>query len=174
MRLTGLLTTPKAATNPGAFSWRDYLARRAVYGELRVKRPGAAVVLGGGSPNCVRKLGLAGAEAGDLEPSSSSLPTTEAAVLSGILIGRRSDLPPGLLADFVHTGTVHILASAGLHVGIFAFWLERLLQKLTLPRKMQATAADVQLAAVRAGLRGASGGGPGGADGRAVLWRGLV
>ena len=59
-------------------------------------------------------------------------------MLSGILIGRRSDLPPALMADFVHTGTVHVLASAGLHVGILAFWLERLLQKLTLPRKVQA------------------------------------
>ena len=49
-----------------------------------------------------------------------------------------TDLPPDLMADFIHTGTVHILASAGLHVGILAFWLERLLQKLTLPRKWQA------------------------------------
>ncbi len=27
--LTGQLTTPEEATNPGAFSWREYLARRA-------------------------------------------------------------------------------------------------------------------------------------------------
>ena len=137
VRLTGLLQTPEAATNPGAFSWREYLARRAVYCELKVKRPGSAVVTGGGAPNVfqsaawqVRKLALTAVQ--------SSLPPMDAAVLSGILIGRRSDLPPGLLADFVHTGTVHILASAGLHVGILAFWLERLLQRLTLPRKVQA------------------------------------
>ncbi len=137
VRLTGQLTTPEDATNPGAFSWREYLARRAVYCELRVKRPGAAAVMGGGSPNPfgsaawqVRKRAL--------QAIDSSLPPVTAAVLSGILIGRRSDLPPGLLADFVHTGTVHILASAGLHVGILAFWLERVFQKLTLPRKVQA------------------------------------
>ena len=134
VRLTGQLTTPEDATNPGAFSWRDYLARRAVYSELRVKRPGATIILGSGSANPflrlawqVRKIALWAID--------SSLPGTDAAVLSGILIGRRVDLPPGLLADFVHTGTVHILASAGLHVGILAFWLERLGQKLTLPRK---------------------------------------
>ncbi len=137
VRLTGQLTTPEDATNPGAFSWRNYLARRDVYCELEVKRPGAAVMLGGGSPNPFGRLAWQVRKRA-LWAIDSSLPPETAAVLSGILIGRRVDLPPGLLADFVHTGTVHILASAGLHVGILAFWLERLLQKLTLPRKLQA------------------------------------
>ena len=42
------------------------------------------------------------------------------------------------MADFVHTGTVHILATAGLHVGIVAFWLFWLCRRLTLPRKWSA------------------------------------
>ena len=138
VQFEGTLETPQTATNPGAFSWRDYLARRAVYSQMTVKRPGAATVLGASNPLFnpfltlawhVRKAALAAID--------GSLPPTEAAVLSGILIGRRTDLPPDLMADFVHTGTVHILASAGLHVGILAFWLERLLHKLTLPRKLQ-------------------------------------
>lgn len=136
VRLTGLLVTPEAATNPGAFSWREYLARRAIYCELNVRRPGGAIVLGGGSPNPFLRLTWQVRKAA-VRAVDGSLPPMGAAVLSGILIGRRSDLPPGLLADFVHTGTVHILASAGLHVGILAFWLERLFQKLTLPRKVQ-------------------------------------
>ncbi|MGI4788915.1 MAG: ComEC/Rec2 family competence protein [Janthinobacterium lividum] len=137
VQLEGLLETPEAATNPGAFSWREYLARRAVFCQMNVKRVGAASVLGAGVSNPflevawhVRKAAVSAIE--------HSLPATEAAVLSGILIGRRTDLPPGLMVDFIHTGTVHILASAGLHVGILAFWLEKLLHKLTLPRKLQA------------------------------------
>lgn len=137
VRLTGQLTVPEDATNPGAFSWRDYLGRRTVYSELRVKRPGAAAILGGGSANPFLSLAWQVRKRA-LWAINSSLPGTDAAVLSGILIGRRVDLPAGLLADFVHTGTVHILASAGLHVGILAFWLERLFQRLTLPRKLQA------------------------------------
>jgi len=137
VQLDGQLDTPQSATNPGAFSWREYLARRAVYAELRVKRPGAAQVLGAGSPNPFLALAWR-VRQGALNALQRSLPPTEAAVLSGILIGRRSDLPPELTADFVHTGTVHILASAGLHVGILAFWLERLFRTLTLPRKAQA------------------------------------
>ena len=137
VRLMGLLATPEPATNPGAFSWRDYLARRAVYCQLNVRRPGAASVVDGGPPNIFESLAWRVRKAA-LRAIDGSLPPEKAAVLSGILIGRRSDLSPGLLADFVHTGTVHILASAGLHVGILAFWLERLFQKLTLPRKVQA------------------------------------
>ena len=137
VRLTGLLTTPEPATNPGAFSWRDYLARRAVYCQMSVRRPGAAGVIDGGAPNPFQSLAWRVRKAA-LKAIDGSLPLEKAAVLSGILMGRRTDLPPGLLADFVHTGTVHILASAGLHVGILVFWLEKLFQKLTLPRKVSA------------------------------------
>ena len=137
VQLEGALETPQTATNPGAFSWRDYLARRAVYCALRVSRPHAVVVLGAGRSNPFLTLAWHLQQC-VLVAIDGSLPKEKAGVLSGILIGRRTDLPPGLMADFVHTGTVHILASAGLHVGILAFWLERLFQKLTLPRKLQA------------------------------------
>lgn len=137
VRLEGVLETPPGATNPGAFSWRDYLARRAIYCELRVKRPGAVEELGASRLNPLLHLAVV-VRRRVLMALHDGLPPTEAAVLAGILIGHRTELKPDLLADFVHTGTVHILASAGLHVGILAFWLERLGRKLTLPRKMQA------------------------------------
>ena len=135
--LDGQLETPPDATNPGAFSWRGYLARRAVYCEMHVKRPGAATVTGAGAANPFLRLAWRVRQSA-VSALQSSLPPVTAAVLSGILIGRRTDLSTALTADFVHTGTVHILASAGLHVGILALWLERLLRKLTLPRKVQA------------------------------------
>ena len=137
VRLEGTLTTPLPATNPGAFSWREYLGRRAVYCELRVKRRGAVEDLGASRLNPLLHLAV-WMRRRVLTILHHDLPPTEATVLSGILIGHRTDLPPDLLADFIHTGTVHILASAGLHVGILAFWLEKLFQKLTLPRKLQA------------------------------------
>jgi len=137
VRLEGTLGSPQGATNPGTFSWRDYLARRAVYCELGVKRPGATEDLGPSRINPFLHLAVA-VRRRVLSALHDGLPPTQAAVLSGILIGHRTELKPDLLADFVRTGTVHILASAGLHVGILAFWLERLGRKLTLPRKMQA------------------------------------
>ena len=154
VQLEGTLETPRGATNPGAFSWRDYLARRGVYCQLSVRRPGAVRALGASRLNPfvhlawrVRREMLAAIHA--------ALPPAQAAVLGGVLIGHRTDLPPELMADFVHTGTVHILASAGLHVGIVAFWLEWLGRKLTLPRKWGAilTIAALWLYALMAGGR---------------------
>ena len=137
--LDGRLEVPAGATNPGAFSWRDYLARRDVYCELRVKRPGAITKLGGSALNPFLRLAWATRRC-VLGAVHAVLPVTQAAVLSGILLGRRTDLPPDLMADFVHTGTVHILASAGLHVGVVAFWTLFLCERLTLPRKASAGA----------------------------------
>ena len=133
LKLTGTLQTPEDATNPGAFSWHDYLARRAVYAEMRVSRPGAAQRLDGGGGGPFLELAWH-VKASVVAALARALPGPSGAVLGGILIGRRSELAPDLMADFVRTGTVHILASAGLHVGIVAFWLERLLRRLALPR----------------------------------------
>lgn len=135
--LGGTLETPQGATNPGAFSWRDYLARRAIYAELRVKRQGAVKSLGARRVSPVLALAVR-VRRRVLDALQAALPPAQAALLGGMLIGHRTDLPPALLADFVRTGTVHILASAGLHVGILAFWLEAALRRLTLPRKWQA------------------------------------
>ena len=135
--LDGRLEIPAGATNPGAFSWREYLARRGVHGEMRVKWPGAVQKQGGSTLNPFVRLAWT-VRRRVLVAVHGALPATPAAVLSGILLGRRTDLPPELMADFVHTGTVHILASAGLHVGIVAFWLLWLCERLTLPRKVSA------------------------------------
>ncbi|MBV9850044.1 MAG: ComEC family competence protein [Armatimonadetes bacterium] len=137
-RLDGRLEVPGGATNPGAFSWRDYLARRGVYCELRVKRPGAVQRLGGNALNPSLRLAWA-VRRRVLAAVHAALPATRAAVLCGILLGRRTELPPDLMADFVHTGTVHVLASAGLHVGVVAFWVLFLCERLTLPRKASAS-----------------------------------
>ena len=43
-----------------------------------------------------------------------------ASILAGALWGERSALPPELRAEFQETGTVHVLVTAGLHLGVIA------------------------------------------------------
>ena len=152
--LGGRLDIPSDATNPGAFSWREYLSRRGIWCSLRVKRPGAVHRCGGSVLNPLLHLAWASRRR-LLAGVRSALPAAHAAVLSGILFGQRTDLPPDLMADFVHTGTVHILASAGLHVGVVAFWVLWLCERLTLPRKWSAvlTVGTLWLYAMMAGGR---------------------
>jgi len=135
--LHGLLEEPKSHTNPGAFSFRDYLARRGIYCMLTVKRSTGVETIGHGGRNVVLAAAWRVRRA-MVSTIDRRLPSTEAAILAGVLIGRRAELPPDLADDFVKTGTVHILASAGLHVGIVLGCLWFLFNRLTLHRKISA------------------------------------
>ncbi len=44
----------------------------------------------------------------------------DATILAGMLYGARGSLPPELRAEFQDTGTVHVLVTAGLHLGVVA------------------------------------------------------
>jgi competence protein ComEC len=56
------------------------------------------------------------------------LKPTQAGILSAMILGSRSKISPTLRRLFIHTGTMHILAISGLHVGIVAFILDLLLK----------------------------------------------
>jgi len=66
------------------------------------------------------------------------LPPLEATVLEGILWGDRGELPATLRQEFSDTGTIHVLTTAGLHLGIFAALVTGLLVRLPLPRTIRA------------------------------------
>jgi competence protein ComEC len=75
----------------------------------------------------------------------NTLPQDESGVLVGILFGERSGITPELQREFAATGTAHILATAGLHVGILALCLSLLFETLPLPRKLAAVIIIVLL-----------------------------
>ena len=135
--LHGLLEQPKLHTNPGAFSFRVYQSRRGSYCLLNVKRSTGVDVVGHGGWNPVLALSWRVRQS-IVNTVEAHQPSTEAAILEGILIGRRATLPPDLSDDFVKTGTVHVLASAGLHVGIVLWWIWQVFNRLTLHRKVTA------------------------------------
>jgi len=53
-----------------------------------------------------------------------------ATILAGALWGERGNLPPDLRAEFQDTGTVHVLVTAGLHLGIVGGCVYLLLMRL--------------------------------------------
>lgn len=62
--------------------------------------------------------------------SSLALPKTHTGLLKALLLGIRSDLDADLYQDYIDSGTVHILAISGLHVGIITMILFFLLKFL--------------------------------------------
>lgn len=57
----------------------------------------------------------------------------ERGVLQALLLGYREDLPRALRRDFAATGTVHIFAISGAHVGMLALMIAGLLRALRIP-----------------------------------------
>lgn len=65
----------------------------------------------------------------------------EATLVAGALWGERGTLPRGLRDDFQATGTVHVLVTAGLHLGVVAAVVLALLRLCRVPRIAASLAA---------------------------------
>lgn len=62
----------------------------------------------------------------------SNLNTPHNSILKALILGIRGDIPAHIKQEFTETGTIHVLAVSGLHVGIIYLILSFLLQKLRL------------------------------------------
>jgi competence protein ComEC len=137
---------PTAALNPGEF---DFAARARAERCLSIVRVD--------SWNCVRLLrpprNWSPAAALDRLRTwaaavlTAGIAAERAPVAAALLLGQRDALPRATADDFVHTGTIHVLAISGLHVGLLAGALVIGLRSLLVPRGV-----TVALVAVVIGL----------------------
>ena len=141
LTLTGRMDLPEGARNPGGFDARAFLERKGIHATLTVRRAQDGQVLRVVEPNANPLALLAfRLRRGILQSGRDALPPERAAVLNGILLGARSELPAELRDAFERTGTSHVLATAGLHIGIFVWLFFGLLRLLSVGRR-PATAA---------------------------------
>jgi competence protein ComEC len=105
--------------NPGEFDMRSYLARRDVHRMLFVRYPEDGTVIRRGGANPILRAAqksrawMQNALCRGLEDA----PEVQN-FLSGIVLGLRHQTPEDLEEPFQQTGTLHLFAVAGLHVGI--------------------------------------------------------
>ena len=125
--------------NPGEFDMRSYLARRDVHRMLFVRYPEDSTLIrhGGGNPilRAAQKsrTWMQNALCRGLEDA----PEVQN-FLSGIVLGLRHQTPEDIEEPFQQTGTLHLFAVAGLHVGIVAALLWMLATVAELSRKSAA------------------------------------
>lgn len=80
------------------------------------------------------------------------LPSPEAELLAGMLLGRRAAIPADLLDAFNRTGTSHVLAISGANVSIVAWTLTALLTRLLGRRAALPAVAALALHAALVGM----------------------
>ncbi|HEV3098378.1 MAG TPA: ComEC/Rec2 family competence protein [Candidatus Udaeobacter sp.] len=139
LKLFGIAEVIERPRNPGEFDMRSYLARHDVRRMLFVRYPedGALIRRGGGNPI----LSLAQKSRAWMQNAICTGLENAPEVqnfLSGIVLGLRHQTPEDIEEPFQQTGTLHLFAVAGLHVGIVAALLWMLAMVARLSRKWAA------------------------------------
>ncbi len=157
VELTGRIALAQPPLNPGELDYARYLKRVGISAMMFLKHPAAARIVEPVSPwhprlwltgvrqEIVKLLesylshrNLAAAKELLLTESTSESSTTEVSpnreTAEALLLGNRGHLTPELQRDYISSGTIHLLAISGLHVGILYVFLVRMLNLLLIPR----------------------------------------
>jgi competence protein ComEC len=154
LRLFGNAEVIAPPRNPGEFDMRSYLARRDVRRILFVRYPedGALIRHGGGNPILHAAQKSRAWMQNALCRGLENAPEVQG-FISGIVLGVRHQTPEDIEEPFQQTGTLHLFAVAGLHVGIVATLLWMLAMVARLSRK-SATAIIIPLLFFYAAITG--------------------
>jgi competence protein ComEC len=155
--LEGVLSRPFSYYNKsGKFDYRTYLADKRIYCVLNAKK-GSFSEKVGEDKGIVRRIvrGIYSIRKKLEIHIEKYLDPPESSVLLAILLGKRRAIPKGITDCFARTGTLHILAISGLHVGIIYFALKVILKILRAGRKLSVILTVLFLAcfAVMTGAR---------------------
>jgi competence protein ComEC len=139
LKLFGIAEVIPPPRNPGEFNMRTYLARHDVRRMLFVRYPEDGVLIRHGSGNLILRLAQKSRAwmQNALCRGLDNAPEVQN-FLSGIVLGLRHQTPEDIEEPFQQTGTLHLFAVAGLHVGIVAALLWVLAMVARLSRKWAA------------------------------------
>lgn len=132
---------PDPPRNPGAMDYPGWLARHGIYTLFRIDSslPGSILSHGHGNPLVACSIRARHAAerilAIDLEKPSGVL-----GAIQGICLGVTENAPDGFIDEFRFTGTMHLFAVSGLHVGMVAVILWFFFQLIRLPRALSVIA----------------------------------
>jgi len=139
VEIGGMLGPPTGPRNPGEFDAAAWLQRQGLVAEVQARRL-KIEERAAGLP--LKRLAvrvrdwLAAAIASDLAGRPA-----EAAVIKAMVLGTREDMEEEVDAAFLHSGTLHIFSVSGLHVGLVAVILWKVLNLLRLSRRQAAWAS---------------------------------
>ena len=137
VRLFGTAERVGEPRNPGEFDMRSYLARQDVQRELIVRYPENGSILSHAGGNLIFQAARKSRiwMQAVLSRNLADSPDVTASI-NGMVLGLRHQTPEDIEEPFQQTGTLHLFAVAGLHVGIVARLLWIVATVARLPRKL--------------------------------------
>ncbi len=129
VRFSGRLRGVSPPSNPGSFDYRRFLALRGIYVTCALHRYTDVVAIEDGRPPPLSgRIDRLRQHLNRWIASTTSPPVS--AILSALLIGYRGMVPESIRTIFRKTGTSHMLAISGLHLGIVAVFLFVVIKRL--------------------------------------------
>ncbi len=133
----GKLSQPYWSGNIGTFNYKKYLERHHIYGVMKIKDAENIKIVARNEGNFI--IGKALTLKNMIKMiNKRSLPDPQSAMLNGILLGMREDIPKQIFDMFRKSGIVHILAVSGLHVGLILLMFWGFLKLCRIPKKIAA------------------------------------
>ena len=123
--------------NPGAYDYAAHLAREGIYVVATTRAESVEPLDDPPPPWSVR------VKRESVAAIERALPSASAALLAGLLLGDRTELPRDIDDAFRRAGVYHVLAVSGFNVGILAASVWALCRLLRLPHRPSAVIAIV-------------------------------
>ncbi len=133
LRIFAQLSAPDPPHNPGDFNYAAYHRAGRRLSQLRSEYPDCVAVVRRGSLVSLRRW-IDNVRTAGRTLLRRYLDESRAALAATVLLGAREEIGSKRLQAFVETGTVHLLAISGLHVGIVAGALFLGLRLMLVPR----------------------------------------
>lgn len=119
IRIKTRLRMPHNFQNPGSFDYAKQLRGRGILVRGTVGNASDIVLIREGQGN-IFKMGLEGFRARLRKIIAENATTPQREIILALLLGEKKLIPPTIREAFKRTGTSHILAISGLHVGMIA------------------------------------------------------
>ncbi len=133
IQLIGQIDLPEPTQNPGEFDFTRNMQRRGISAMAFARHPAAVIIVQSvGNWSLKRWLNLFRQETVRL--LRDNLKPKNRATAEALLLGNRGYLTPDVERDYIVSGTMHLLAISGLHVGILFLFLVRIQNLILVPR----------------------------------------
>ncbi|MFH1753007.1 MAG: ComEC/Rec2 family competence protein [Candidatus Omnitrophota bacterium] len=116
------------------FNYRDYMENKGIYSILSVKKGSSVKILEEARGRLLR-MSAYRLRRRTRRMIKENMSGSSASMISAMVLGAREDLPERLRQLMVRSGTVHIIAISGLHVGLVSLMALIVLRFFGIPKK---------------------------------------